>query len=444
MKVIVDGECFAVSGLVVTSPDDRPEKCEDWDAEFGSGNGFSEAVNLSDLMTEVEDQKSINSCTANAVAGAYEFLCNVRAKQTNDEAGDISRLFIYYVARKYDQWRNGQALLAVRDKGSSIVGAINALIKKGACLEDTYPYDLAHVNHPPPAETYDEALNYKISMAMKVRTDADEFKAVLSQGYPIIFGCKLTEAFHRSKGLGIIPTPDPSDERAAEHGLHAMLIVGYNESQKVFIVRNSWGEGWGDGGYCLMPYDYIANPEFNLDSNYVIRGLTNYDFTPDEVECGELPTFDDEEREKSAEVEIEIVEEESDEDEVEDEEDFDPDEFFSALAEAKKVFDKFDLDGSGRMDMKDLATALKMNGHFVTDEIIEGIMEDHDEGTLGFVELLQILGIEVPGADEEENEEEDCEEGQEEECDEKEEKNEEEDVANEEEEGYDKDYKNDE
>ncbi|CAL1136555.1 unnamed protein product, partial [Cladocopium goreaui] len=42
-------------------------------------------------------------------------------------------------------------------------------------------------------------------------------------------------------------------------GLHAMLIVGYNNRQvdlgssKVFIVRNSWGTSWGDKGYGYAP-----------------------------------------------------------------------------------------------------------------------------------------------------------------------------------------------
>lgn len=36
-------------------------------------------------------------------------------------------------------------------------------------------------------------------------------------------------------------------------GGHAMTIVGYNK--KGFIIRNSWGDKWGDKGYCYYPYD---------------------------------------------------------------------------------------------------------------------------------------------------------------------------------------------
>ncbi len=61
-----------------------------------------------------------------------------------------------------------------------------------------------------------------------------------------------------------------------------MIVVGYIESHKVFIVRNSWGENWGYGGYCFMPYNYIPNKEFNVGYNFSIRGLTDYDSTPED------------------------------------------------------------------------------------------------------------------------------------------------------------------
>ena len=57
--------------------------------------------------------------------------------------------------------------------------------------------------------------------------------------------------------------------------------MGYNDRQQVFIVRNSWGESWADRGYAYVPYDYIANPEFNFLGMYTITGLTETDFTPD-------------------------------------------------------------------------------------------------------------------------------------------------------------------
>jgi hypothetical protein len=38
-------------------------------------------------------------------------------------------------------------------------------------------------------------------------------------------------------------------------GGHAMTVVGYDDDNKYFIIRNSWGENWGDKGYCYYKYE---------------------------------------------------------------------------------------------------------------------------------------------------------------------------------------------
>jgi C1A family cysteine protease len=37
---------------------------------------------------------------------------------------------------------------------------------------------------------------------------------------------------------------------------HAVIIVGWNEAMKAWIIKNSWGENWGPyGGYAYVGYD---------------------------------------------------------------------------------------------------------------------------------------------------------------------------------------------
>ncbi|MFT4217917.1 MAG: C1 family peptidase [Micropruina sp.] len=46
-------------------------------------------------------------------------------------------------------------------------------------------------------------------------------------------------------------------------GLHCVLIVGYSETEKCWIAKNSWGTGWGDGGYFKIGYG-----EAGIDTTY--------------------------------------------------------------------------------------------------------------------------------------------------------------------------------
>jgi C1A family cysteine protease len=57
-----------------------------------------------------------------------------------------------------------------------------------------------------------------------------------------------------------MPTPDES-----VLGGHAVVAVGYDDSTQRFLVRNSWGSGWGQEGYFTMPYGYLTDAGLSAD-----------------------------------------------------------------------------------------------------------------------------------------------------------------------------------
>ena len=48
----------------------------------------------------------------------------------------------------------------------------------------------------------------------------------------------------------------------AYQGGHAVLIVGYDDVNQYFIVKNSWGSGWGEAGYFKIAYSQLASPVY--------------------------------------------------------------------------------------------------------------------------------------------------------------------------------------
>jgi C1A family cysteine protease len=287
----------------------KPPKFKQYSASRFSAAELPERVDLRKYMTPVEDQGQVGSCTANAIAGAYEYL----AKRALGDAGDISRLFIYYNARKYDG--------LIGDVGSSITTSIRVLEEMGTCTEITWPYDPTLWDEEPHTDAYDEASQFLVDEALEIPVDLFAMKHCLAEGYPFAFGLKLFKSFDRAGHKGGVPMPDPNDEKGREeHGNHAMLCVGYSDPYKVFVVRNSWGKDWGDQGYCYIPYDYMANPEYCWDC-WTIQAVSDLDFSAGVwVEDDEDFYYYNEEAESEEEYEEEEYEYYYDEEEYEEDE----------------------------------------------------------------------------------------------------------------------------
>jgi hypothetical protein len=223
-------------------------------------------ADLRPYMTRIEDQGRLSSCVANAVAGAYEYLVK---RHQGDDAYDVSRLFIYYNARQVGGSEH-------EDQGAVIGDAIQSLSDHGACSETTWPYEEARVNETPSEQAYEEGQAFVVQDVQQVPTTLPAWKTCLAEGHPIIFGLLLFKSFDSHRKRGVVPVPSPSEASRESHGGHAMLCVGYSDPDRVFVVRNSWGSGWGDGGYCYVPYDYMMNEKFNGGDSWIINRLESF------------------------------------------------------------------------------------------------------------------------------------------------------------------------
>ena len=239
-------------------------------------------IDLRKQCPAIYNQGKLGSCTANAIAGAYEF---DEMLQKEQEVMTPSRLFIYFNERDMEGHVN-------TDSGAMIRDGMKTINNQGVCSEKSWPYDISTFTSKPSSSCYKEAEDHKAVSYRKVPQSLTAMKACLKGGLPFVFGFTVYESFE-SKELeetGIMSMPKPDEKML---GGHAVMAVGYCDAKKCVIVRNSWGTEWGEAGYFYMPYKFIRDTGYCSDF-WTIRKVHDVACGPDEeyIESDELQEDD--------------------------------------------------------------------------------------------------------------------------------------------------------
>jgi C1A family cysteine protease len=210
----------------------------------------------------IENQLSIGSCTASTVAGLVEYF-ERRAFAKHQFA---SRLFLYKVTRNLLGWTG--------DTGAYLRTTMAALALFGLPPTEYWPYNIADFDVEPTAfcyaftQDYQAITYYRLDMLTTKRSDLlDRIKLYLWAGLPSMFGFTVYSSISQARSTGAIPYPALGEKRV---GGHSVVAVGYDDKKKIknanpfaktttgaLMIRNSWGTGWGEGGYGWLPYEYV-------------------------------------------------------------------------------------------------------------------------------------------------------------------------------------------
>lgn len=202
------------------------------------------------------DQKRLGSCVSQATVFADEY---VRNHNDNRWLFQGSRLQLYYESRAMI----GTIMV---DSGSHIRDAFKVLNKTGLCPEYMWQYDDGPFKFRmrPHQKCYDSAkLHKSIAYARVPQTEAG-IKSAIVAGYPVVFGFMVYKSMMTPEvaKTGLVPMPKDGEEPI---GGHAVIIVGFDSEKQLYIIRNSWGKGWGDNGHFYLPFDYVHDKDLADD-----------------------------------------------------------------------------------------------------------------------------------------------------------------------------------
>lgn len=238
------------------------------------------SVDLKPDVVEVEDQLQYNSCTANAGCSALELMYNIKGR-----VYDLSRFFLYYYVRKLGN--------IAGDEGAYPRDIARALRNYGVCREETWLYESYNLNVEPSTEAQTEAVPFKIiSYEQLFGNRILQMKSAVAQGIPVLLTMQVHYEFYYLSGDW--KTHDWDSKTTTVNtldGYHEVLVIGYDDETQRFLVQNSWGPDWGDGGFFGIPYNkinteaigelWIVNPNYSLETLPV----------PEPIEKEKIPTI---------------------------------------------------------------------------------------------------------------------------------------------------------
>lgn len=196
------------------------------------------------------NQYSLPSCVGNSTADAVEILSSLQGHPKVE----LSRLFVWTLARNMmDRDNDGQGDINL-NTGTYIRLAFDVIAHFGICLEQYWPYDMTKWKFLPSLVAMRKATSRKIKGYYRItETGRDRPEAILKAlraEHPVVFGTSLPENFGAYRG-GTIDTPK------SYKGDHAMVCVGYDR-QRGFVIKNSWGRGWGEAGFAYFSPEYMS------------------------------------------------------------------------------------------------------------------------------------------------------------------------------------------
>jgi C1A family cysteine protease len=212
---------------------------------------------------------AVTICTMMSHIQKTQFQKNIR----------FSPMFTYFKSRMYLLDEKGDKS-AMYDTGCYLRAVMKVANKFGLVEEKEWPYNTNPngINKPPKDITtlLDLSKNNRAVSFERIPTDRKNINntknliKIALMKKELMVGCSVKlyeESYTQAEKTGkivLLPNDRPK-------GLHAIVIVGFDDSKQAFEIRNSYGDGWGQQGYGYLSYEYLKQDIFDI---WVITGST--------------------------------------------------------------------------------------------------------------------------------------------------------------------------
>jgi hypothetical protein len=203
---------------------------------------------------DVGDQGATGACVGWASAEGVLRWHFVKAGRLAPDV-HLSPRFIWMAAKETDQY-TALPTTFIDSDGTFLKAALDVARKWGAVDNTVLPFEGA-LYAGEVATFYAISTQLKIASYFNLGIDLAAWRSWLAKKGPILTRLEVDKTWDDATSTnGRMATYRPRTAR----GGHAVAIVGYTRTG--FIVRNSWGTGWGDEGFGY-PTDAYAGKAFS-------------------------------------------------------------------------------------------------------------------------------------------------------------------------------------